>query len=283
MKTFNYSTLDQNTKTFFDEHGWIHIKNVFAKSEIEDLRKAGKATRSEKHQGDLLSFPETSSLVYDERLVFIAKLLLDTEKPVYCGDSNCVVGYVASSWFHKDNTDRFNQSAPDWQSPYTLLRMGIYLQDHVTHSEGLAIRDKSHHTIKTGVGKPFYVLSEPGDLVVWNMRTSHAGNNMRLSFAPNTYFPNRLVRFVPKFFFLRADRERIAYFIGYAKSEDNHLKRFIEGLKRRKYAIDMWKHSQYDKSQLENAEKVLQVIDMREEAMNVPESKQHELHQEIEF
>jgi Phytanoyl-CoA dioxygenase (PhyH) len=85
--------------------------------------------------------------------------------------------------FHKDNSDKINGDAPDWTKPSHLLGVGIYLQDHTHHSGGLTVFEGSHSqaSIKNGRvitewGKRVYLKTEPGDVVVWYLKTSHAGD-----------------------------------------------------------------------------------------------------------
>ena len=72
-------------KTFFKEHGWLHIENVFSKEEIEKFRESSYLMKQQKYKGDVLAFPATSSLIYDDRIINLVKLLLVTDKPVYFG------------------------------------------------------------------------------------------------------------------------------------------------------------------------------------------------------
>ena len=49
----------------------------------------------------------------------------------------CFHGDGVQRGFHKDNADRVDPNAPDWNGRYTVLRFGIYLQDHYRHTGGL--------------------------------------------------------------------------------------------------------------------------------------------------
>jgi len=282
MKTFEFSTLGSDAKDFFQEHGWLHITNVFGKEEIEQFRKNGKGKHAENHKGDLLSHPETNPIIHDERIVSVAKLLLDTEKPIYFGDSGCMIGSKEGAGFHKDNPDRIKGDASDWQSPYTILRMGIYLQDHTRHSGCLALRDGSHTTVKTGIGKPFFVSTNPGDLVIWYFRTTHSGNGKRLRFAPDFFLNLRLYKILPEFLFLPEENERMAFFMSFAKENDNHLKRLIHYFKTRTYMVEIWQNSQYAEKSLEEAKKVLDIMDVTEEARKIPLEQLNVYHKELE-
>lgn len=286
MKTFYYDAPSANAKNYFDEHGWILFKNVFSKAEIKKMRQIANEMQSENHKGDIFSHPKISSVIYDERIIALVKTLLDTEKPVYFGDSNCLIG-ARTTPFHKDNPDRTSQMSPDWQTPYTILRMGIYMQDHKYHSEGLALRDRSHNTVSVKEGRLIYVPTEPGDLVVWSLRTTHAGTAVRFRFAPN-YFPHeriywKLQRKLPKFLFLPVEQNRIAFFISYAKLEDNHLQRFINYSKTRTDMIELWSNSHYDSKEIKRAEQFLKIIDLSDAARKTDISKTSSNHMDLAY
>lgn len=281
MKTFEFSELGPAARDYFGEHGWIHIKNVFSADEIKQFREAGKEKKAANHKGDLLSFEKTAPVIYDDRVNSVAKLLLDTEKPVYFGDSSCMIGSGDGAGFHKDNADRFTPQAPDWQSPYTILRMGIYMQDHTQHSACLALRDGSHKTIKMNVGKPFHVPTTPGDLVAWSLRTTHSGNANRLRFAPDYFLHLRLYKIVPGFMFLPEEDERMSYFMSFGKERDAHAERFIHYLKTRKYMVEIWQNSQYPEAHLKNAAKVLDVVDVSGEVKDLTLAELNEFHKDL--
>ena len=143
---------------------------------------------------------------------------------------------------------------PDWRNPYTLIRMGVYLQDHARHSGGLGIRDRSHNVPDLGAGKPMAVDSEEGDLLVWYLRTTHAGFAARLRFPRQAFFPIRILkklvgpdyRLPPIFEPLphRSPADRLAIFFTYGR-RDHHLDRYLAYLKTRPYALEMWQATKY--------------------------------------
>ena len=265
MQTFDKKEFDKFLP-FFREHGWLHIKNLFTAEEIENFRKNAYKMKSENYRGDILAFPETSSLIYDERIVNIVKLLLTTDKPVYFGDSSAYnIGNAGASGFHKDNPDKFEKNNPDWQSEYTLLRMGIYCQSHVDYSGSVALRDKSHNTISDQIGEPFLVNNDAGDLVIWSLRTSHSGNSKRFKFAPDFFLHPRFYKRLPAFLYKEQQKERVAYFMTYAKN-DLHLRRYLTYLLNRQYMVGSWQKSNYSKEILEGVKKAnnIQLVNMYE-------------------
>lgn len=225
----------------FWENGYALIRNVFDREEIEVLRK--HAYQSRLHKGDLLSNPLLRRVILDDRVLDIAgKILGDT--PVYFGDSNCVIG-EKSHGYHKDNADRTDIKAPDWQSKYTLIRFGLYLQDHSKHSGGLNVRAQSHNFISAQKGKNVYLATSPGDLVVWNLRTSHSGNGHVLKVMRGLHLDPRIADRLPRFLFSSTDRERVALFFTFGL-DDQHLKRYITYLKTRAYMVSTWRNSEYN-------------------------------------
>ncbi|HET6224943.1 MAG TPA: phytanoyl-CoA dioxygenase family protein, partial [Bacteroidia bacterium] len=167
-------------KQKFDQEGFLLIKNVFSKEEIAQIRKdayaefeldtkknltfrnASKLARNARFaKGDILSKEHLRKYLLDDRILFLVKKVLGGE-PVYFGDSNYHFG-VGFRGFHRDNVDRTDRTAPDWQGEYPIVRLAIYLQDHKNYSGGLKIRVGSHINES---GKPVFVDSEEGDVVI---------------------------------------------------------------------------------------------------------------------
>jgi hypothetical protein len=109
--------------------------------------------------------------------------------------------------------------------------MGIYLQDHRHHSGGLKVKSGSHLRED---GPSVLVDSCAGDVVVWNMRTLHSGNAVRLRLLPNfAGIPPsshlRRLRFgedmVPLWMQRPLESERAALFMSYGV-RSTHLDRY---------------------------------------------------------
>jgi Phytanoyl-CoA dioxygenase (PhyH) len=133
----------------FVQDGFVVVRNVFSQAEIASLReKAYKQVDADAKEGlldkrisnsickiplgDLLSKSNLRHILLDERILDVARTLLPQCPLVYFGDNTYQIGN-AGSGFHRDNVNRETEG-PDWLSSYTLLRMGIYLQEHSKHS-----------------------------------------------------------------------------------------------------------------------------------------------------
>lgn len=231
--------------TQMKQNGWVLIKNFFSKQEIQNFRQIGEEIKVSHFKGDLLSHPKARYILTDDRIINLVKSVLETDDVVYFGDSNCSVGSATLPGFHKDSPDKFNPDGPDWKSEYSIVRLGVYLQDHAHHSAALSIRNKSHHYPNHSKGKALYVDSEPGDLVMWYLTTSHSGNSKRFKWAPNVFIPFRLYRLIPHALFEPEEKERFAYFLTFGK-KDHHLERYLRYLKNRRYMVEIWQESNYD-------------------------------------
>jgi hypothetical protein len=238
-----------DTEAFWRD-GWQIVPGVYSKEEIAQMRAEIEATKT--HGGDLLSNPKINHVMTDGRLVQIAQKLLDSNEIVYGGDSAFTVN-SSQHGFHKDNVDRNDPNGPDWQNGrYTMLRFGIYLQDHHKHTGGLNLRHASHNTVSLKEGKNIYVRSKVGDVAVWSMRTSHSGNGTLLRFPPWTSpDPARTARHKP-WQEAKKDGDRMAVFVALGLN-DAHHDRYVEYLKTREYIIRIWSKSQYDPAVLEKA------------------------------
>ena len=263
----------------FWRDGYLLIKGVFSAEEIQEIRqeslrvlekqeaqnlceKAGAVTRI---RGDLLSHDGLRHLVVDDRVLHIVRTILGGQ-PVYFGDSNFQIGRGLRGW-HKDNRlpDRFIHTAGDWQGRYDVLRVGLYLQDHAVHSGGLGIRAGSHEAnpwvrrlekvpparlrvmASLSYGQPVAVASEIGDLVVWNLRTTHSGNVVRLKPFPGRKVPTGVENLAPSWLCLPEDERRVAMFLTYGL-EGDHLRRYVEYLQDRGYMEPTWQTLRDDAS-----------------------------------
>ncbi len=247
-----------NQKTFLDE-GYIVLRNLFSGKEISELREnvyqQVKIDKSESKTmkignteafssiGDLLSKEKLSYLLCDPRIVDSAQKALGTEDIVYFRDSSYMVGTGFRGW-HRDNVDRVYNNGPDWEGDYTIIRMGLYLQNHKNYSGGLKVKSKSHNQID---GKPIFIDNEPGDLVLWNLKTIHSGNAVRLKLFPNLSLHN-LENHVPKFLKKDQDKERISLFMTFGVNSSHLNRYFDEYWLKRESTIEHIKVSQEDDS-----------------------------------
>lgn len=265
-------------KAKFDRDGYVIVKNVFTKDEVEEIRKKAYVSGEQDKQknlffkldpkisiatyfkGDILSKPLLRHILFDDRIVQIAKVILGAD-PVYFGDSNYQIGTGARG-YHRDNIDRTDITAPDWKGEYTIIRMGVYLQDHKKYSGGLKVRAGSH---KNASGKSVFVDSEEGDVVIWNLKTMHSGNAVRLKFLPNLTINRAGIEgAVPGFLKKDQQKERIILFMTFGL-KSNHLDRYIEQyMLKRKDVLEHLKSSKLDNAAWELAKQkrieVLKII-----------------------
>jgi hypothetical protein len=260
----------------FWDQGYLLIRDVFSKAEIDELRC--RALENRERKGDLLSHPHLRKALLDDRVLSIAAQILG-DTPVYYGDSTCNLGQQSFD-FHKDNADRTDGKAPDWNGKYTQIRFGLYLQDHAWHSGGLRVVPTSHNAVSSPLAKPRNVRTRVGDLVVWNLRTDHAGAATMLWALPRLYleiYPwarncRYLMRVsrpfrvrIPRVLFASEGTDRAAIFFTLGR-EDAHLERFVSYLKTRAYAVENWKNSAYDPDVWEAVRgKRIRVMDVGEE------------------
>jgi predicted 2-oxoglutarate/Fe(II)-dependent dioxygenase YbiX len=257
-------------KERFKKDGYLIIKNVFTPAEILKIRaevykqyEIDKAKglsyqlpqfriKAKLTNGDLLSKELLNHVLLDERILKIVQTILGQNNLVYFGDSSYQIG-TGSNGFHRDNIDRSNLDGPDWKGEYTLVRVGLYLQDHKNYSGGLKVRKGSH---KSTSGEAVFVDSELGDLVLWDLKTLHSGNAVRLKSFPN-YSINiaAIEKNVPDFLRKEEEQERISLFMTFAV-KSSHLDRYInEYTLKRKDTIEHAKASIYDPQVLEVARK----------------------------
>jgi hypothetical protein len=225
----------QTVRAAFDRDGFVIVKGLFSLDEVLDLRdRCKRAIERLGHTAELLSTPELRDVMLDDRIHQVLRALLGPTL-VYFGDST----FYANSRFDRHlHVDARADDADPSKTEYPIVRMGLYLQDHAQHSNGLKVRPGAHKTVLwsarnvlrlAGIGgarlslaafkpKPFYnVPSEPGDLVVWSLRMHHAGHAIRLRFFDELALPPALERFVPQRLQRPMPKDRYAIFCSWGK------------------------------------------------------------------
>lgn len=257
---------DLDTVEFWKK-GYAVLPGMYTPDEVEEFRR--QVLAKGRARGDLLADEEFADVLTDGRMIRVAQKLLDTDEIVYMGDSSVTLNSNNKGW-HKDNTDRMDPDAPDWNGPYTQLRFGVYLQDHVTHTGGLNLRVGSHDIPNLSDGELLYLQSVPGDLAVWSMRITHSGNGMLLK-DPDAPFPDPAQHkdFGPDEV-APADGDRIAIF-AHLGADDEHAARYAEYLKTRRYIVSAWRaHPYTDEVRQAAAAAGLRLRDMPAEVANDP-------------
>ncbi len=230
-------------KEQINKDGYILLKNVFTTEEIDIIRK--NSLEEEGLIADLLSSAKLSSVLMDERILNIFKECLGSDSLYYFSDSNLSINKAGKGGFHKDSTNRHKKDSKEFTDiNYSLLRAGIYLQDHAKSSKGLCLRDGSHLDHSCGTGKIINVKSEIGDVIIWKLSTTHSANAQVISMFPNTSFHPLIARFVPDFLKQEAASPRVVLFMCFGLKDD-YAEEYIEYLKTRQYAVDRWEHSNY--------------------------------------
>ncbi|MBX7200252.1 MAG: phytanoyl-CoA dioxygenase family protein [Rhodospirillaceae bacterium] len=194
-----------------ERHGFCLVKGVLNRDDLNGLLAGMRAaSRVRQNSSDLLGLPELRQIYFDPRLLAIARALLGPQL-VYDGESNVnfeeTIGANTLnpySRLHCDAKGMPGDITRMWRSPtdatYRAYRFGIYFQDYRHASGALKVIVGSHRgdpagyeeaQIFTGgmeshaIGRhriecpavryPLYNLpSEPGDVVVWNLRTFHS-------------------------------------------------------------------------------------------------------------
>lgn len=252
----------------FWKDGFVIVRSLFSSKEILEFRRA--ALDRTNRRADLLSSPELRNAILNPRVLSVFRELLGSDDLVYFSDSSTSIG-PTDAGFHKDNVDKSDPNGPDWRGRYPIVRMGIYTEDHSRHPEGLDLRRGSHNIVSSKDGQHVQADTRLGDVVFWNLRTSHSGGAMKFLGRPVNpeSVAGKVLRRLPM---LRDKHtgERVALFatIG-ARGE--HLDRFVSYLKTRCYAVEGWNASVYDEHALQAAEAAgIEIRNMRVEIANEP-------------
>jgi hypothetical protein len=261
------STL-QSIPEAFDNQGYVMKSALFSAEEIQSFRKrvyqqyeideskgltfqmSNTSSKARYSKGCLLSKDKLREILLDDRITGFAREILQTDKLIYFGDSSYQIG-TGLRGFHRDCLDREFKSGPDWESKYTLIRLGLYLQDHSTYSGGLKVKPGTHEKAD---GPSVFVNNKPGDLVAWSLKLLHSGNAVKLKWMPSLCIDSQgIENRIPEFLKKEEEQERISLFMTYA-AESAHVDRYIHEYEmKRPDTIAHLKASVYDTSAIELA------------------------------
>jgi hypothetical protein len=246
------------------------VRSVFAPEEIEKIRHLslrlieakldpGNAEivcpppMTARFNRDLMTHPVLRHLILDDRIIYIAQTLLGGA-PLYFGMTKLVWWYEPFSLpFHKDNIDSFLGLAtgPDESNDYSLLRIGIYLQDHKQNGGALWFlpRYAGHRFRKI---RPVPFDAAVGDVAVWSMRAQHGVSAFSPSALHGRKIPECLEWLLLKAWrnFSHADKRRLRSPRGFIHIvfglPDHHTERFIDHvfkLEQLQWVRDQWTRS----------------------------------------
>ena len=234
--------------SIFRSAGVVVLKEYFSRHTRQELREALEGClksaaannsvlrlpqypKAEYLLGDLLSLRKLEDFDYvffRKELLDVVRLALGSSELLYFGDSSVQFGEAARG-FHKDNVDRSDGRADDWAGDYGLLRCAFYCQDHVSQSGGLKVRLGSHNIPTHTKGRMFDIKSSYGDVLLWNMRLTHSGNNRKLRLLPRVPLHPRLEMLCPSALTTPEQMRRISAFCAFAKP-GTHADRYIKNL-----------------------------------------------------
>lgn len=240
----------------FWRDGFLVIPRVFDPAVV--MRWRDSALRRTNKAADLLTDPVLRDVVMHEKIVAAAADILSGQ-PVYFGDSTAMIG--RSGWgFHKDNSDRLDVKAPDWATDrYPIIRFGVYTQPHGKEPGSIEFRVGSHLHPDYSTGERYVAATEPGDLVVWNSRTTHSANSRILRFVghrmmpdPASFVSRVIVRLDAEWLFQPMKQERVALFVSYGLNSPL-LDRHMRYLRSREYPWASWRASHWSEEVKEAA------------------------------
>ncbi|GGB25627.1 hypothetical protein GCM10011492_14680 [Flexivirga endophytica] len=232
----------------FWRDGYAILPDAYSDAEVEQMRAEARHHKQHSKGGDLTSGPLRHTLT-DGRMISVARKLLGTEEILYGGDSSATINGKIRVW-HKDNTDRLDAAAPDWDSRYTQLRFGIYLQDHTEHTGGLNLKIGAHDICDLSSGQTLYLKNSPRDLLVWSMRMTHSGAGTLLK-DPTARFPEpHEWNAFPADEIAPEHEERMAVF-AHLGADDKHGRRYLDYLRTRTYMVNGWRANPFTPEILE--------------------------------
>ena len=189
----------------FQEDGFLRVRGVFTPTEVARFRAA--ADRLESGEADarsLIDVPEMADFWRDPRMLEIASDILGGP-----------LVYFFSGHFHRYDFSKganltarhlhhdakgsigniFNRVNETLETPYPVLRFGIYLQDTQTQSGGLKVAVGSHLRDVSDFKQTDFrlqnIASQPGDVIAFTHRLLHSPLALRFKDGRDTVLTTR--------------------------------------------------------------------------------------------
>jgi hypothetical protein len=170
-----------------EQDGFVIVKNLFAKNEIEKLREIVKNHFSHKgvpcaygltQPNAAVEVPEIEWLFYHPKILSVMRQLLGQETIMFT--SHCDVHSRTMSGWHKDDGFQVMEGGyfgePMYDNPNCrVYKVALYLQDHFYNLGGLTVRKGSHHFPSIDEGEEVYLKTRVGDIIVFDVRLTHTG------------------------------------------------------------------------------------------------------------
>ncbi|MGZ5970544.1 MAG: phytanoyl-CoA dioxygenase family protein [Polyangiales bacterium] len=192
---------DSSIAARFRTDGFVVVPGFLDAREVERMRALCVANmfRGERVGGgtclaDLQHhLPEAHALVTDPRSLAVARALVGPR--VLDVHQNAVHRGTVNRGWHKDAVDYMQgrPDGPDWADDYRIVHFAWYLQDHTEFAGGISFRRGSHRIKNHRDGEVVTPPLRAGDLVAFDLRTSHFGNTIQLRDG-RTVFLDRLWR-----------------------------------------------------------------------------------------
>tara|TARA_A100001015_G_C14997616_1_gene716896 strand:+ start:64 stop:954 length:891 start_codon:yes stop_codon:yes gene_type:complete len=256
----------------FLTEGYLKIENAFDPKFLNQLISEEDEIISNK---GLSCYKSLWKIIINEKLLSCLRAVFDNDLNFNC-DSGARINYNAKvplpkNLLHRDNQNVFN---PD--ESFEVARCAIYLNDYTNLSDCLSIVPGSHKTLDLNIKnflrlfekgnrfvqereerlhgrkiklkktrirqffkkKKINIITRPGDLVLWNLRTLHQGYSKRLKFMKKYCIPNILYHILPKFLLLPVPKTRDAIFFVIYNLKNDKSGSVKEYCDRRYKAID---------------------------------------------
>lgn len=241
--------LSEEQLLYYKKNGYLVIPNFITKEESEQFRKGCyRALNEEEYNCDTLGIPEFNKFSLSPKMISVVRQVLQTPAIHYLCLSQTrandnMTGLNFRGW-HSDSTpDNF-----DYSEDYPVINTGIYLQDHIHHSNGLKVWPGSHmhrcHLFKSFKDYFLSILADikhlrfkilmqklrpsrsvnipsgPCDLIIWSMRLHHSGYAVRLKIFPNLSLPPLVENWIPHFLRLPKEKSRCAVISAFGRPSE---------------------------------------------------------------
>ncbi|MEO1516721.1 MAG: phytanoyl-CoA dioxygenase family protein [Bacteroidota bacterium] len=123
-------------KEFFDQNGYVVVKNAWTSTEIEHYKEMLKTLKAKSSKNSWTQPDGVTQnrgfwpVIFNEKILATVRTLIG-EQARFLQHNDLHVGFSSLTW-HRDSVNRIFGKGGDWEEqeePYRLLRVGTYLQE----------------------------------------------------------------------------------------------------------------------------------------------------------
>ncbi|MGP0902934.1 phytanoyl-CoA dioxygenase family protein [Serratia sp. CY76391] len=176
-----------NMKEKIERDGFVVIRGMFTEDEMSKMNNSIDKFFANKGVTYRYGLTQPNIAVEEQEFswVFHHPKVIDAYREVFGSNdfvftSHADIHHNMGFGWHKDDAKGAYFSEPYFTHDCRVYKMGIYMNDHSTDGNGMSVRVGSHLKDNLTDGEAVSLATKPGDVVIFDVRITHAGKEYDL-------------------------------------------------------------------------------------------------------